>query len=1210
MGVLQNFPIAEKKSIIQIVLSVYLKTEKLDEIFSNTFQIKWFFEFSGLALTLPIENSSIIEKSLLLYDQWVSEERFPKAFYSEDKLFFIREISNHLSLVFKPREGISRDLSKSKKHIKLCLKALSIYQKLATKDLKFYDTKTREHLLCVMMGIADSFLQEKIDENHLYLQKGLCRPVLKVLFEYWLVFGTTEHTLWKLFRGLATGWVSHEATIHQWSATIYGLMDRVIGILYDNKAGTKTVTITVPHIPKEFQQSVLNLSDKQVMFTWKGYLNILGNPNNLNNPQNFEQMISGINDVVDLILTIGDESKEENSENVYLLPDKPNGDTILRIFGNWLFETVFKNRLGFDKGVSIAFTILLKILSTHFDSPLSEVNLTKFYSAIIQAFHNTEEYSQSLFSILKGSEKLFLRDHDGIFILIPHYLKIIQTVLSETTFTFVKGHSLTLLRRSSIIILKNLLCFPRLYPQLKIATITGYDKDTVQNFSFLSTIRTILLNGWSNETDPDNAVYLLWTMGLIIFESLRDRSTIPPLFLLTIQKYLCQPTDIQVKWPIKVLFTGISIIRSMEPLINQIRDCSTQTIPNLIIGLCRLIKYLLENIPNNISQDDYDQLIILILKTLSDLIIPKNWIIIYINVINEIFKIINQIIEIRQSHKSKKKKKSIIISEKIICETKYFFNKIMKLSGNFPLKSGSETLSAQITEFDLMKSYNLSENEFFKYCRFIVKNDEELITIIDEPENNQKQKKKKTMVLIRDYIGKYFWNFYFRISPDFNNNDFSEEYLTKEEIKKKPIPPKYPQAKILTKKEKGELNYRYGVDYNSKYFIPQEKYLLIKKIKSALNTQHKNENMYRFFEDQLKNVDLSIKPKKRNKNFCLEDKTNNSRMFFSNFGIFDINNEKNLKLINFNSNFIQEIQELDQTPEREQFTIGIIYVGKGQNRESNGQSIFENEEAEKDFDNFIQEIGWKINLKTHKGYKGNLQWEETGLDAIYYSNYSTEIIFHISTMLKNVSAEKKKEILLNNNQVIIVWCDDERKFNPKCIKNKNNLIYFIIRPHYTGLYSIEIIDYSEDKINYYSQLLFETSLISRAILGTLIRSSIINIFRELQLKDSNYIHPVMKRKKIIKQIIQKYSQNLNNEKFFYNFFNQKKEININLSIDPERKSPINTRKESQTEKTESNSQLDKKSSSTTNINVNDKVELNFNNNIEKEKEKEIENSIY
>ncbi|KAJ3452709.1 hypothetical protein M0812_04484 [Anaeramoeba flamelloides] len=861
--------------------------------------------------------------------------------------------------------------------------------------------------------------------------------------------------------------------------------------------------------------------------------------------------MSAIKDVVTLLLGIGNKTDYKKTKKKMVLPDNPDGNTIIKIFGDWLFETVYKNKIGFEEGVSIAFSILSSIFSTHFIRPFNQEYLNQFYAAIILTFQNLEQYSHSLGAILQHTEQLFLRNLDGLFLLIPHYLKLIKLILTSQTLPFSINISQSSLRRSSIIILKTMICFPNYFNKLSIPPIENYSQECIKDFNIISLFRSTILGSWSNETDPDNAILLLSAMGLFIFETLKKQTTVPPLFLLTIQKYICQPTEIQSQWPIRVLLSAISIIKSISFIVNEIHECSTQTIPNIVTGLSRIITKFLETPTQECSQQEFDLLIISILNTISELIVPHQWIFYYPNIIKEILNSIGQVLETKPKGKGKrekkeKKEKVVGISKNIITEAKFVFFKLMKITGNFPLPNETSTISTHITEEDIKKSFGLSQEEFLKYARFFLNDDNQIITIIDIPENIKNNNDPQTITIIRDLTGKYIWGYFFRMLPlSYKKNP--EKYLAKHVWEGKPRPPNYEVTRPPTNKERSELEIKYGITFDTVNKFDKKISGDLKRIQLALTVQHRKEEVYRFLEEEISTLNISKKRPIRDESYFKNYNFNNSKIFLSGFGLLNFQKKQKNKLFNGNKNFYSAIQELDQLSERLQFSIGIIYIAKGQNRNNNGEGIFENKKGDPSYEKFLKQLGEFVDLQTHKGYKGGLKWEKTGRITPYYANNSIEIIYHVSTMLKNISTEEKKEII-GKNKLILVWCNDERHFNPKCIKSENNIIFFIIRPHYTGLSLVTIENYSG--IKYYSGLLSKNSLLRKDVLVDLVRISSINHLCETQINEQKkYVHPFLKRNYKIQKIINQFSMSLSNEQFFTSFFSGKFSKMLNTHSD-------------------------------------------------------------
>ncbi|KAJ3431286.1 hypothetical protein M0812_02964 [Anaeramoeba flamelloides] len=1147
-GVLINFPADVKKNIISSVLDVYSKANDLDKIFSSAFHLKWLFEFTGQAFALPIESYQITAKAVQIYDLWLSEKRLPKVFY-EKKHYFLREMVNHLSLIFIPKNGLSKDLSK--KNFELCTSVLQIYERLSKSDKRFLNNRTKKHLLYVILGIADSLFSKEKELEGSSLHSNLSVYILKVLFEIWIQLGSFDERAWNLFKNLAKNWNCKSQLIVQWSATIFGLTKRVIGILYGKSEGTENLIITLSSTEKQLQPTILDISNKHSMFLWDKFLYILGNPNQISSPILFCQIMKGIKDLVELFLNIGNRRDYKKSKKSNMkLPNRPDGNTILKIFGKWLFEAVSKNTADCYEGTAVAFSILSMIFSTHFQNPFEQNYLTQFYSSIIFAFKNAKEYPNSIETILLNTKNLFLRNLDGLFILIPHYLKLIHRILTQKTLPFKSTIPLHKIRSSSILILKNLICFPNCFPNLNFQLIEGYQEDCITNFNFISLLRSCVLDGFNSEKNPENAVLLLLLMSLLIKETIKKQSTIPPLFLLTIQKFICQASEIQQQWPSKVLITAISILRSNSYLIDQINECSTQVIPNIIIGMSKIIlKYL--NEPNLIdSQSNYDLLIKSMLNTIADFVIPGQWIYHYPNVISEVLHTIDILLNSKPIVKKKAKENQIKLSDEIIFETKCIFTKLLNITGNFPLEKGSSSVSSSLNEKKLLEKLDLPMDEFLKYSRFIVKNNNQILTIIDSPNkikngngngNGNDEKKNinetNTYIIIRDISGKFSWNFKFRLFPlKFERK--LEEYLIFEKLEGNPKSPTYELPQEMTENQKKEIEFEYDLPIVFEEILPKKFKNKKKNLQQALTIQHRLEEVYRFLEEEDKSLEYSINPPNPINKIDKVYKFNEARMLCSNLNLIHLENQENIKIIQPSQEFFNDLAELDKISERIQFSVGIIYVAKGQNKDLNGNNIFNNDESinDQNYKQFLNEIGWLIDLKNYNDWKGDLQFEKTGRYTPYFANYSTEIIFYTSAMIKTIKQRKK---LLKKQKIIIIWCDDKRNFNPKLIKGEDNLIFIIIQPHYDGLYTIKIEDYSG--ITFYSDIIINDSILSKEILAPFVRTTAINLFNEIHHKKRDFlIEPYRKRINLINEIINKHSIEIKMESFLSTFFSGKK----------------------------------------------------------------------
>jgi len=96
------------------------------------------------------------------------------------------------------------------------------------------------------------------------------------------------------------------------------------------------------------------------------------------------------------------------------------------------------------------------------------------------------------------------------------------------------------------------------------------------------------------------------------------------------------------------------------------------------------------------------------------------------------------------------------------------------------------------------------------------------------------------------------------------------------------------------------------------------------------------------------------------------------------------------------------VKILDQTPTRRTVKIGVVYVKKLQFQQ---QVILQNSRGSKDYQEFIEKLGKKIDLKNHLGYTAGLQYKTDRKKAIYYSNQSMEVVFQIVTMMPTIKKD-------------------------------------------------------------------------------------------------------------------------------------------------------------------------------------------------------------
>ncbi|KAG0240308.1 Tuberous sclerosis 2-like protein [Mortierella sp. GBA43] len=139
---------------------------------------------------------------------------------------------------------------------------------------------------------------------------------------------------------------------------------------------------------------------------------------------------------------------------------------------------------------------------------------------------------------------------------------------------------------------------------------------------------------------------------------------------------------------------------------------------------------------------------------------------------------------------------------------------------------------------------------------------------------------------------------------------------------------------------------------------------------------------------------------------------------------------------------------LDRTPVVDFHKIGVLYVGKGQSKET---EILSNTHGSSEYTKFITGLGSLIRLKGAKIYTGGLDLE-MDLDGEYaYSHHDeiTQMIFHVATMMPNHPHDanfdfKKRHI--GNDWVTIVFNESGAEYDFGTISGQFNFITLVVTP--------------------------------------------------------------------------------------------------------------------------------------------------------------------
>ncbi|KAF9104645.1 Tuberous sclerosis 2-like protein [Mortierella sp. AM989] len=139
---------------------------------------------------------------------------------------------------------------------------------------------------------------------------------------------------------------------------------------------------------------------------------------------------------------------------------------------------------------------------------------------------------------------------------------------------------------------------------------------------------------------------------------------------------------------------------------------------------------------------------------------------------------------------------------------------------------------------------------------------------------------------------------------------------------------------------------------------------------------------------------------------------------------------------------------LDRTPVVDFHKIGVLYVGRGQTKES---EILGNTHGSPEYTKFLTGLGSLVRLKNAKIYAGGLDLEMDfdGEYAYSYQDEITQMIFHVATMMPNhpndVNFDFKKRHI-GNDWVTIVFNESGADYDFGTISGQFNFMTLVVTP--------------------------------------------------------------------------------------------------------------------------------------------------------------------
>ncbi|CAG8500511.1 8579_t:CDS:10 [Ambispora gerdemannii] len=475
-----------RKVLISEITQTLLQAHDPNLLSSPT-HVRWVMEAIGQGFALPLEEMAITANSKELYSQWLFEPNFRPAAIRDltgkpEEQKFWQVIFHHYSLLFQPRtpttnppqaptpttpgfpaavNQTSSNYTYIQRHIELC-KGVLIVLTMAGRTLgSQFSEETWLVLLKVVLGVTDCLLRDPSTT----MGDELCEHLLRVLFELWLRSRIRNVEMWNIFKKCFNLWTHRLQTIHQWNATTLALTQRVARLLYGPREGADMVSISVGGY-----NVGLDLPTEFVYYAWYRIIYLIDHPCALP-PSNLALSIMGIGRIIDAFQSIGNsvsqKAHQKESSNQGLFSTIPDGNTLLNMFGKWLFEACAINNSDPDiqQGRATAYGILCKIFcSTERRQKFLRNYITQFYRALSEGLRS----SSCLPVILMNTDSLFATELEGVRMMVPDFVVGIKMILPKLASNFHTKIPLDDLRLAAIKVASTIMCLPNHFERVSL----------------------------------------------------------------------------------------------------------------------------------------------------------------------------------------------------------------------------------------------------------------------------------------------------------------------------------------------------------------------------------------------------------------------------------------------------------------------------------------------------------------------------------------------------------------------------------------------------------------------------------------------------------------------------------------------------------------------------------------------------------------------
>lgn len=992
----------------------------------------------------------------------------------------MRIMIRHLSQVFdvtsKGRQATDPEAVTA--YAKLCDMALDILSVLGSQRERL-EPRTSRTLLLTLLGIADytwTSTPSTVSAGPLSERVGA------VMFEVWVLSGTEDAALWLRLTQLFPGWCHLMSVVVTWKGVAVALTQRLLNLLYGASEGLPFLRLSIA--PKA------KVDDKFVYYAWSRFINLLGNlAGSTASEQTFLEVFVAVRALVILFLEVGRESvkikggKETSSGGAPLSATDMsaernfsgvNGNTLLHLFGKFIFDAVISNQPQRQLGTAMATQVMCEIFVVcSANTTFKRAHLARFYTALARVLL-LPDVGSTLVAVLRYCNSIFTYALPGSHVLIPPFVHAVARVMSYNGASDNRIDAAAV-RRYALSTLSTLICLPAhfqdapLYPLVLGGAVRDAPLLSVASYKDLNRYYGALIADTMTkfeETNPDNVNLLLW---IHFVHSVQNASFVDVL-------KFCQRTILSSSSSLGNALTALACISSLAA-------CPEALALPALGPQC--VKLLMEHLRSAVKLADKsvrDTVVTACLYSLCDWIVCHGRVLADTATMTSLStSVVSMVADESEARPVREAARHLLVS-------------MLNNYGQWPPSTGNVTLSSAQTESSILSQMISSvaderdANAILKSnVRYFCLEQVGFLTVIERIDLAD-----TVTIIWRDKKGRWVYN------------------LTMAQAEGAARPPPTAASTSIDPVDVGSN--QAAIDPSRLVSI----YAFFKAAPSLNDHPLVARNIAQEAADAVKDVPASsstthANPPARPTNPAL------GRTLLSNLGLLSLHQKSRFHAVDQTMNFYRDLKrawsllffnlfflftrrhdaELDLTSERECQRIGVCYVPSGATTLA-ASFMTPASRVSPAYVRFLGALGWAYNMRENRQnvYTGGVDDALYGADVLpYFGNHASEMVF-IPMHLLACSLELKVRIM-SAAHVVIIWCEDLDGYNPAFFPTTR--AHVVVTPlAKLGLFHSSFVDTSKRSEGTHGAIgpITDKTVLSQALLAPMVRLTVSNACEE------------------------------------------------------------------------------------------------------------------